>query len=76
MPDMSGCVEELFTQVAWLQVLIGQHIIPDRYHPMADQITAQQLDQFLGTTRQIIGKAVDGLPSHREFINKNCAENV
>lgn len=65
--------EELFTEVAWLQVLIGQHIVPQRYHPMADQITGQQLDQFLGTTRQLIGKAVDGLPSHREFIHKNCA---
>ena len=64
--------EELFTEVAWLQVLIGQHIIPNRYHPMADQLTEQQIDQFLGTIRQAIGKAVDGLPSHREFINRNC----
>ena len=65
--------EELFTEVAWLQVLIGQHIIPGRHHPMAEQITTQQLEEFLGQLRQIIGKAVDGLPSHREFINKNCA---
>ena len=65
--------EELFTEVAWLQVMIGQHIIPNRYHPMAGQITAQQLDQFLGTFRQIAGKAVNDLPAHRDFINRNCA---
>jgi tryptophan halogenase len=65
--------EELFTEVAWLQVLIGQHIIPDRHHPIADQLTAEHTDQFLEHLRQIIGKAVDGLPSHRDFINKNCA---
>ena len=64
--------EELFTPVAWLQVMIGQHIIPNRHHPMAEQITEQQLDEFLSHVRQIIGKAVDGLPSHREFININC----
>ncbi len=65
--------EELFTEVAWLQVMIGQHIIPNRYHPMTGQITAQQLDQFLGTFRQIAGKAVNDLPTHRDFINRNCA---
>lgn len=65
--------EELFTEVAWLQVLIGQHLIPNRHHPMAEQITVQQLDQFLLTIRQIIGKAVNNLPLHREFINNNCA---
>lgn len=65
--------DELFTPVAWLQVMIGQHIIPNHHHLMTDQITAQQLDQFLSTARQIIGKAVDGLSSHREFINMNCA---
>ncbi len=65
--------EELFTEVAWLQVMIGQHIVPNRYHPMAGQITQQQLEQFLEQLRQINHKAVSGLSSHRDFINKNCA---
>jgi len=65
--------EELFTEVAWLQVMIGQHIVPDRHHPMADQVTSQQLEQYLEQLRQIIAKAVSGLPLHRDFINKNCA---
>jgi len=65
--------EELFTEVAWLQVLVGQHLVPDHYHPMTKQITTQQLEQFLATIQQIIGKAVNELPLHREFINKNCA---
>jgi len=65
--------EELFTEVAWLQVLIGQHVIPNRHHPMADQLTAEQAEQFLGHLSQVIGKAVGELPLHRDFINKNCA---
>jgi len=65
--------EELFTEVAWLQVLVGQHLMPDHYHPMTKQITTQQLEQFLATIRQIIGKAVNELPLHREFIENNCA---
>ncbi len=65
--------EELFTEVAWLQVLIGQHVIPSRHHPMADQLTAEQAEQFLGHLSQVIGKAVGELPLHRDFINKNCA---
>jgi tryptophan halogenase len=65
--------EELFTDMAWLQVMIGQGIIPQRHHPLAGQITVQQLDQFMGGIRKVIAKAVDGLPTHREFIQINCA---
>ena len=65
--------EELFTEVAWLQVLIGQHVIPQRHHPMAEQVTPEQLKQYLVHLDQIIGKAVGGLSSHRDFINKHCA---
>jgi hypothetical protein len=40
---------------------------------MANQVTEQQLEQFFGTIEQVVAKAVDGLTSHREFINGNCS---
>ncbi|MDJ0656890.1 MAG: tryptophan 7-halogenase [Xanthomonadales bacterium] len=65
--------EDLFTEVAWLQVMIGQNLIPAGRHPMADQLSEQQLAEFMGSVRQIISGAVAGMPTHADFIAHHCA---
>jgi len=64
--------DELFTETGWLQVLIGQHIIPESYHPMAGLLSDEQLDGFLEKIRSVIDKAVSELPQHRDHIARNC----
>jgi tryptophan halogenase len=64
--------EELFTEVGWLQVMLGQHIAPARYHPLADALTQAQLDEFLANIRTLIGRAVGSLPAHARFITEHC----
>lgn len=65
--------DELFTEVAWLQVMLGQGIRPASWHPMADRLTDEQLQKFMANLRQIIGGTVNRLPTHEAFIQKNCA---
>jgi tryptophan halogenase len=65
--------DELFTEVAWLQVMLGQGMEPNGYHPLADRVTSDQLNGFLGNIKRIIGEAVNKLPPHSEYIAKNCA---
>jgi len=65
--------DELFTEPAWLQVMLGQGIEPRAYHPLADRVNPQQLDGFLGNIKNMIAGAVRKLPAHNEFIRKNCA---
>ena len=65
--------EELFIEIGWFQVLTGQGIEPESYHPLADAISSDQLAQFLGDLRKIIGNAAARLPRHEEFIARNCA---
>ena len=65
--------EELFTEVAWLQVMLGQGICPRRYHPLADAISAAQLKEFLANIRALIDARVASLPSHADFVARNCA---
>jgi tryptophan halogenase len=65
--------EELFTEVAWLQVMLGQGISPRRYHPLADAISAAQLKEFLGNIRALIDARVASLPSHADFVANHCA---
>lgn len=65
--------DELFSEMAWLQVMIGQGIEPRSYHPLADSLTDEQVSEFLTNVKTIAGKACAVLPSHKDFISKYCA---
>ncbi len=67
--------DDLFTEEAWLQVLIGQGIHPERYHPLAARLDDGQLEAFLGRQRQAIRSRVERLPAHEAFIRRHCAAN-
>jgi tryptophan halogenase len=64
---------ELFHEVGWLQVMMGQNIIPERYDHMADALPEADLNEFLANLKTIMQGAVSRLPSHAEFIARNCA---
>ena len=65
--------EELFTEVGWLQVMIGQGIAPHAYHPVADVLPEPQLQQFLGDVKRLTDAAANQLPAHSDFIRQHCA---
>jgi len=65
--------EDLFKPSSWLQVMLGQHVVPRAYHPMADVLSKEQLAAFLSDIREYIDHAAASLPDHREFLEKNCA---
>jgi tryptophan 7-halogenase len=64
--------DELFTETGWLQVLLGQRIEPARHHPLADELGEQQLEHFLADIRTLVGRAVNILPPHHEFVARHC----
>lgn len=67
--------DELFTEVAWLQIMVGQGLIPDDYSPLADNVSSQDIAEYLKNLNSIMSNAVKRLPSHQEFIAQNCAAN-
>ena len=64
--------EDLFKEIAWLQVMIGQHVEPCAYHPVVDQLTDEQLGGFLGGVRDYVARRVEALPGHRAFLDEHC----
>jgi tryptophan halogenase len=64
--------EELFTEGSWLQVMLGQGIEPRHYHPLADALSAAQLDEFLGNVRTLVARTAANLSTHAEFVAKYC----
>lgn len=64
--------DELFSEIAWQQVLIGQGLLPQDYHPLADALSMQQLNEFMDGVRKIIDDTVSGLTGHEEFLQQFC----
>ncbi|MDB5430032.1 MAG: tryptophan 7-halogenase [Caulobacter sp.] len=64
---------ELFKEVNWFAILYGQGIMPDDYHPMADVVAEDELKLRLSAIRGGIVERVRGMPTHQDFIERNCA---
>jgi tryptophan halogenase len=65
--------EELFAESSWIQVMMGQGIMPQSYHPVAAKLRQDELDHFLGSLRDMVARTVAGLPSHQDYISGYCA---
>ncbi|NQY63723.1 MAG: tryptophan 7-halogenase [Alteromonadaceae bacterium] len=64
---------ELFSEAAWQQVMLGQGLMPKSVHPVTEQLSREQLEEFLNNLTSIINKTVGNMPDHGDFIAKHCA---
>lgn len=64
--------EELFAENSWVQVMMGQGIIPRAYHPIAEKLSEDELDRLLSTLRNDVARAVATLPTHQAYLNQYC----
>ncbi len=64
--------DELFTEVGWLQVMLGQRIKPEHYHPLADELETSKFQAFLSDIRTLVDRTVAKLPSHDDFAARVC----
>ena len=65
--------EELFTEVGWLQVLAGQGVMAQGWHPLADQISPADLGEYMATLTALYRREAEAWPGHAEFIARHCA---
>jgi tryptophan 7-halogenase len=63
---------DLFSDPSWLQVMVGQNLQPTGYHPMAANMSNQQLREYLSEIKGTIMQAVSRMPTHEKFISDNC----
>lgn len=65
--------DDLFREASWVQVMVGQGLLPAGYHPMADRLSGTQLRDFLRQVETITDQATGQLPSHDAFISQVTA---
>ena len=62
---------ELFID-SWLQVMIGQGVVPQEYHAIVDMMDDKKLNGFLSKIRSNIDATVAKMPSHQDYLEKYC----
>lgn len=64
--------EELFAENSWVQVMMGQGIMPRAHHPVADKLTDAELDRLLSSIRENVAQTAAGLPTHEAYLQQYC----
>lgn len=67
-PDQNN----LFAESSWLQVMMGQGIEPEDYHPIANNIPDEQILDIMAKMKKIKEEPISQIPSHDEFIKHVC----
>ena len=63
---------DLFIEPSWLQVMLGQGIQPQDYHPIANNMSEEKLMAMLERIKEIKNDPISKLPSHDDFIRNIC----
>lgn len=64
----SGHIEQyrdgLFSPPSWISVLMGQGLVSQSYHPLADAVPFDEMSRELAAIHSAIAQRVAGMPSH------------
>ncbi|WP_232522345.1 tryptophan halogenase family protein [Marinimicrobium alkaliphilum] len=63
---------ELFGEESWIQVMIGQGLMPERPHAVTGMMNDTELKKFLSSIKEGVNKELAALPQHADFINYYC----
>ena len=63
---------DIFLESSWLQVMLGQGIMPEDYHPLADTLSDEQLREKLENTKKTKLQPMPKIPSHDDFLEMFC----
>jgi tryptophan halogenase len=61
-------LDELFDNRGWVQVMIGQNIVPERWHPLAEQIEERRLAEFFDLTEGAYIHDAARMPEHGAYV--------
>jgi tryptophan halogenase len=69
-------LNELFAENSWVQVMLGQGIVPDQHHPSADLMGDEELSGFLEGIRKHVERTVAQLPAHQAYVERYCGAKL
>jgi tryptophan 7-halogenase len=67
---------DLFSNPSWIQVLLGQNLMPRGYNPLAENMSKSELREFLSDIKGSTIHAAGQLPLHDKFLKDNCPADL
>ena len=64
--------DELFRIDSWVQVMMGQGIEPQSWHPIAEKLSPDELDRFMAGLRESAARTAATLPDHHDYVARYC----
>jgi tryptophan halogenase len=64
--------DDMFPVTSWVQVMIGQRIVPQACHPSLYTLPDSEIEQVVQVTRQVIANCAAAMPMHEQFIDRHC----
>jgi tryptophan halogenase len=63
---------ELFAENSWIQVMLGQGIVPRQHHPVVNIMSDEELSRFLQNIKSSVDATVSQLPKHEAYVKQYC----
>jgi len=63
---------EMFGETSWVQVMLGQRVTPQAYHPAVDWVRDEDLYRYVDHVEQVMAGCVAAMPTHQAFIDRFC----
>lgn len=63
---------DVFGENSWTQVMLGQGLMPEQYHPIVNMMSDSELKGFLQSNRALVDHVINQLPSHQQFLSQYC----
>ncbi len=67
---------QLFSDSSWIAVMLGQKMLPRHWDPLAEALPLAELQMKSAQLRDNLHRGIARMPSHAEFIDKNCKASV
>jgi tryptophan 7-halogenase len=61
---------ELFSENSWVQVMLGQGLLPRQHHTVAQMMGSAELSRFLRDLRAQVNQTVMQLPAHAAYVQR------
>jgi tryptophan halogenase len=65
-------LNELFAENSWIQVMLGQGIVPKQHHQVANLMNDEELSRFLNGIKAHVENTVMQLPKHQAYVEQYC----
>ncbi len=64
--------DDVFSENSWVQVMLGQGLMPRGYHNIADAMSTSQLTSYLGSISEDVARKLARMPDHNAFVSQYC----